>query len=70
MIGKTLYSFGFSNLLSGSRARARRLAKETNALDGLAALVSRFIQAELFETKEGQRKPAYPPWATFIAFLG
>jgi hypothetical protein len=70
MIGKTLYLPGFSHLLSGSRPKAQQLARETNALDGLAALVGRFIPAELFEPKEGQRKRAYPPWVTFIAFLG
>jgi hypothetical protein len=57
-------------LLSGSRPKAQRLARETKALDGLAALVGRFIPAEVFETKAGQRKRAYPPWVTFITFLG
>jgi hypothetical protein len=46
------------------------LAKETSALDGLAALVSRFIPAEIFEPEDGQRRRVFPPWVTFIAFLG
>ena len=70
MITKTLYLPGFSHLLGGSRPKAQRLARETNALDGLAALVGRFIPAEVFNPKQGQRKRAYPPWVTFIAFLG
>jgi hypothetical protein len=70
MIGKTLYLPRFSHLLNGSRPQARRLAKETNALDGLAALVGRFIPAEIFEPENGQRRRAFSPWVTFIAFLG
>jgi len=70
MIGKTLYLPGFSHLLNGSRPQAQRLAKETSALGGLAALVSRFIPPEIFEPEEGQRRRVYTPWVTFIAFLG
>lgn len=70
MIGTTFYLPGFSHLLNGSRPKAQRLARETNALDGLATLVGRFIPAELFEPKDGQRNRVYPPWVTFIAFLG
>jgi hypothetical protein len=70
MIGKTLYLPGFSHLLNGSRPQAQRLAKEATALDGLAALVGRFIPAELFEVEGGQRRRVFTPWVTFIAFLG
>ena len=70
MIGKTLYLPGFSHLLSGSRPQAQRLARETNALDGLAALVGRFIPPEIFEPEEGRRRRVYTPWVTFVAFLG
>ena len=70
MIGKTLYLPGFSHLLHGSRPQAQRLARETNALDGLAALVDRFIPAALFEPEGEQRRRVFTPWVTFIAFLG
>jgi hypothetical protein len=70
MIGKTLYLPGFSHLLSGSRPQAQRLARETSALDGLAALVGRFIAPEIFEVEEGRRRRVYTPWVTFVAFLG
>ena len=70
MIGNTLYLPGFSHLLNGSRPKAQRLAKETNALDGLASLVGRFIPSDLFEPAEGGRRRVFTPWVTFIAFLG
>lgn len=70
MIGKTLFLSGFSHLLNGSRPQAQKLAKETNALDGLAALVSRFIPPEIFDPEDGQRRRVFAPWVTFIAFLG
>ena len=70
MIGKTLYLPGFSHLLHGSRPQAQRLARETNALDGLAALVGRFIPVALFEPEGEQRRRVFTPWVTFIAFLG
>ena len=70
MVGITFYLPGFSHLLNGSRPKAQKLARETNALDGLATLVGRFIPAELFEPQDGQRNRVYPPWVTFIAFLG
>jgi len=70
MIGNTFYLPGFSHLLNGSRPKAQRLAREINNLDGLAALVGRFIPPEIFEPDEGQRRRVFPPWVTFIAFLG
>jgi len=70
MMDKTLYLRGFSHLLHGSRPHAQRLARETNALAGLAALVDRFIPAALFEPEGEQRRRVFTPWVTFIAFLG
>ena len=69
-IGETLHLPGFSAVSKAVQAKARKLVREASALDGLAALVGRFIPGELFETRKGQRKRAYPPWVTFIAFLG
>ena len=69
MIGTAFYLPGFSHLLNGSRRRRKGLAgKPTRSTDGY--LVGRFIPAELFEPKDGQRNRVYPPWVTFIAFLG
>jgi hypothetical protein len=68
-IGDTLPLPGFSPLLTG-RPEARKLGREANALDGLAALVGRFIPAEIFALQEGQRQRVFPAWVTFIAFLG
>lgn len=70
MIGKTLFLPGFSHLLNGSRPHAGKLARETNTLDGLAALVGRFIPAEIFDPQDGERRRVFAPWVTFIAFLG
>src|ERR1039458_320500 len=70
MIGKTLYLPGFSHLLSGSRPQARKLVRQTGNLDGLAALVGRFIPAEIFTPEPGGRRRVFTPWITFIAFLG
>jgi IS4 transposase len=39
-------------------------------LDGLAALVARFIPQEVFALGEGERERVYTPWVTFMAFLG
>ena len=57
-------------MLGGSRAGTRRLVKQTNALNGLAALVAKFIPPEIFEPREGQRRRVFTPWVTFVAFLG
>ncbi len=70
MIGKTLYLPGFSHLLSGSRPQAQKLVKQTGNLDGLAALVGRFIPAEIFTPEPGGRRRVFTPWITFVAFLG
>src|SRR5579884_779455 len=70
MIGKTLYLPGFSHLLHGSRRLTQRLVQQGNHLDGLAALVARFVPRELFDPTEGQRRRIFTPWVTFVAFLG
>jgi hypothetical protein len=68
----TLYLPGFSHRLCGRRALcdAGRLGGEADALDGLAALVGRFIPANTFVPAAGQRERVFTPWVTFIAFLG
>ena len=68
----TPYLPGFSQRLCGRRPRseAASLSARTHNLDGLAALVARFIPASLFTPQEGQRDRVYTPWVTFIAFLG
>lgn len=68
----TLYLPGFSHRLCGGRPRseAALLSARTRNLDGLAALVARFIPASLFAPQEGQRDRVFTPWVTFIAFLG
>jgi len=45
------------------------LADQAPKLDGLAALVARFLPASLFDGA-GQRDRVYTPWITFCAFLG
>lgn len=71
-MGKTMYLRGFSHQLCGRRtsAVANKVQRRTHRLDGLAALVARFIPEELFAPAEGQRQRIYTPWVTFIAFLG
>lgn len=66
----TLYLPGFSHRLYGRRAAATSVGAQAQALDGLAALVARFIPAELFAPTEQQRERVFSPWVTFIAFLG
>jgi hypothetical protein len=67
----TLYLPGFSHRLCGRRAGAAcSLGASAEALDGLAALVARFISAELFAPAENQRGRVFTPWVTFIAFFG
>jgi hypothetical protein len=68
---RTLYLPGFSHRLCGRRAgAANRLGASAQSLDGLAALVARFVPAELFAPTEKQRERVFTPWVTFIAFLG
>ncbi len=72
MSNPTPYLPGFSHRLCGRRAtsEATRLSTQAKTLDGLAALVARFIPAEVFAPTGDQRERIFPPWVTFIAFLG
>lgn len=67
----TLYLPGFSGRLCGRRSleTAKRLAGQAPKLDGLAAVVARFVPMRLF-AGVGQRDRTYPPWIIFCAFLG
>lgn len=71
MKNRTAYLPGFSHHLSGraKQENALRLRVQSNALDGLAALVERFVPANIFEQAMG-RERVFTPWVTFIAFLG
>lgn len=71
MKASTLYLPGFSHRLFGRRAasEASRINAQARSLDGLAALVARFIPAEVF-AEDGERDRVFTPWVTFIAFLG
>jgi len=66
-----LYLPGFSHRLCGRRGlnEANRLTKQALKLDGLAAVLARFIPPTLFSAA-GQRDRTYTPWITFCAFLG
>jgi hypothetical protein len=46
------------------------LAGKAPKLDGLAAVVARFIPAKVFAVEAGQRDRIFTPWVTFCAFLG
>lgn len=67
-----LYLNGFSNRLFGRRAEAeaRGLREKARRLDGLAAIVARFIPRDLFANAAGKRDRVFTPWVTFCAFLG
>jgi hypothetical protein len=67
-----LYLQGFSHHLYGSQAKqvAGKLMAGAASLNGLAALVNRFIPQELFAIGDDQRERVYTPWVTFTAFLG
>ena len=69
---KNLYLPGFSHRLCGRRrgAQAKAVRAGCDRLNGLAALLSKFIPAAVFDLDQGQRERIYPPWVTFIAFLG
>jgi hypothetical protein len=69
-IGETFQLPGLLPTVGASRPMARKLAREASAIDGLAALVGRFVPAGIFDPEGGQRRRVYPPWVTFIAFLG
>jgi len=69
---KTMYLPGFANLMRPSRAKteAVQVMAEASSIDGLAALVARFIPTELFKTAAGQRNRLFTAMVTFTAFLG
>lgn len=66
-----MYLPGFSHRLFGrAPAAASKVQRQTRHLDGLAALVARFIPGDVFAPGDDQRERVYTPWVTFIAFLG
>lgn len=67
----TLYLPGFSHRLCGRRSNsaAGQLCDRALKLDGLAALLARFVPHRLF-AEAGQRDRVFTPWITFCAFLG
>jgi len=71
-MAKTGYLPGFSHHLNGrpSGAQRRKVAERASRLDGLCALVAKFVPVELFDPPSGGRRRVYTPWVTFIAFLG
>jgi hypothetical protein len=68
----TLYLPGYSHRLCGRgrQSAAKSLADQAPKLDGLAALIARFIPAKTFALGSNQRDRIYSPWVTFCAFLG
>jgi hypothetical protein len=66
------YLPGFSHHLQGraSGGKRRNLTQQAAKLDGLAALVARFVPVEVFEPRAQGRKRVFTPWVTFVAFLG
>jgi Transposase DDE domain len=72
MANNTMYLPGFSHRLGGrcTQSETGAIRRRANRLDGLAALVARFIPVEALELAEGQRARIYTPWVTFVAFLG
>lgn len=70
-MANTFYLPGFSHRLCGRRSQesAGDLAGQALKLDGLAALVARFVPARLF-VEGGKRDRVFTPWITFCAFLG
>lgn len=71
-MGKTMFLPGFSHQLGGrpKRTAAGQIQGRADRLDGLAALVARFISPEVFHPGEAQRERVYTPWVTFVSFLG
>lgn len=67
----TAYLPGFASISGAGRAAKRTIRQmaRPEKLDGLAAMVSKFVPAELFASV-GQRKRKFTPWVTFIAFFG
>ena len=68
----TAYLPGFAqhSCVRRSPAAAASSVIQPEKLDGLAALVARFVPAKVFALAAGERERTYPPWVTFIAFFG
>lgn len=68
----TLYLNGFSSRLFGRRAEseASRLRAKARRLDGLAAVVARFVPPDIFAKSADGRDRVFTPWVTFCTFLG
>jgi len=66
------YLPGFSHRLCGRRSQAAgtKVRRRAERLDGLAALLTRFLPRGLFAGGAQQRDRIYSPWVTFVAFLG
>lgn len=71
-MASTDYLPGFSHHLQGRPSGTKRkdLTRQAAKLDGLAALVGRFLPVAVFEPPAGGRQRVYTPWVTFVAFLG
>src|ERR1043166_3403804 len=71
-MAKTMFLPGFSHQLAGrpSGLATTEVQRRAERLDGLAALVARFIPKEVFALGEGARERIFTPWVTFVAFLG
>lgn len=71
-MAKTMFLPGFSHQLTGrpSGVATGKVQRRAERLDGLAALVGRFIGKEVFAPGEDERQRVYTPWVTFVAFLG
>lgn len=72
MVNKTRFLPGLSSQIYGSKgtAEASKLREKAEKLDGLAAVVARFIPINIFKKSPAQRNRIYTPWVTFCAFLG
>lgn len=70
-MASTRYLPGFSHRLCGRRSRphTEKVRRRAERIDGLAALLTRFIPRELFALATGQRERIYTPWVTLVAFL-
>ena len=68
----TLNLNGFSSRLFRRRSGAdvRHLRAKAQKQDELAAVVARFIPANLFTNPTGKRDRVFTPWGYFCAFLG
>ncbi len=61
---------GIFSSFAWAPAEATKLRADAEALDGLAALVARFLPREPFGPAADDRERIFSPWVTFVAFLG